>query len=166
MSGGGRFRRWMYRGGRPNWLARILNRISAVQFASGRLAPATWVTLEVVGRRSGRIVSCPLVMTVHEGERFLVSMLGRRANWVANVRTAGGVAVLAHGIREPVHLTEVEVAERPPILRRFVATAPGARPHVPVGPHAPLEEFRAIAADYPVFRVAVRSTSDDLPVED
>ncbi|BEL06034.1 hypothetical protein Q0Z83_042250 [Actinoplanes sichuanensis] len=103
----------MYRGGRPNWLARILNRISAVQFASGRLAPATWVSLEVVGRRSGRIVSRPLVMSVHEGERFLVSMFGRRANWVADVRTAGGVAVLARGTREPVHLTEVEVAGAP-----------------------------------------------------
>jgi deazaflavin-dependent oxidoreductase (nitroreductase family) len=156
----------MYRGGRPNRLARILNRISAVHFASGRLAPGTWVTLEVVGRRSGRIVSCPLVVTVHRDERFLVSMLGRRANWVANVRAAGGVAVLAHGVREPVHLIEVEAGERPPILRRFVATAPGARPHVPVGPNAPLEEFSAIAADYPVFRVAGRSASQARPVED
>ncbi|WP_433788588.1 nitroreductase/quinone reductase family protein [Actinoplanes sp. CA-252034] len=154
MTGRGRFRRWLYRGGRPNRLARILNRISAVQFASGRLAPATWVTLEVVGRRSGRIVSCPLVMTVHQGERYLVSMLGRRANWVANVRAADGAAVLAHGSREPVHLIEVEVGQRPPILRRFVATAPGARPHISVGPHAALEEFSAIAADHPVFRVA------------
>jgi len=156
VSGGGRFRRWMYRGGRPHRLARILNRISAVHFASGRLAPSTWVTLEVVGRRSGRIVAFPLVVTVHQGDRFLVSMLGRRANWVANVRAARGAAVLSHGTREPVRLIEVEVGERPPILRRFVATAPGARPHIAVGPHAPLADFMAIAADHPVFRVTSR----------
>jgi hypothetical protein len=61
--------RWMYRGGRPNRLARVLNRISAAQFGSGRLAPATWVTLEVTGRRSGRTITCPVVVTVYRGER-------------------------------------------------------------------------------------------------
>lgn len=147
----------MYSGGRPNRLARVLNRISAVQFASGRLGPSTWVTLEVTGRRSGRPVTCPLVVTVHQGERYLVAMLGRQANWVANVRAAHGDAVLTHGTRELVHLTEVEVGDRAPILRRFVETARGARPHIPVTPHAPLADFDAIAADYPVFRIDSRS---------
>jgi hypothetical protein len=31
--------------------------------------------------------------------------------------------------------------------------APGARPHIPVDKDAPLEEFEAIAARIPVFRV-------------
>src|SRR5262245_36822464 len=42
MSAGG-FTRWMYRGGRPNRLARILNRASAVVFARG-VAPDYLVT--------------------------------------------------------------------------------------------------------------------------
>jgi hypothetical protein len=153
---GARIRRWMYRGGHPNGLARLLNRISATHFGSGRLAPATWVTLEVTGRRSGRTVACPLVVTVHQGERYLVSMLGRQANWVANVRAAGGEAVLRHGDREPVRLDEVDVAGRPPILCRFLETAPGARPHLPIDRKAPVEQFRRIAADYPVFRISHR----------
>jgi len=63
----------MYRSGRPNWPARVLNRISAGQFGSGFLAPDTWVTLEVIGRRSGQTVACPLVVTVDGGNRYLVS---------------------------------------------------------------------------------------------
>ncbi|MEV0003599.1 nitroreductase/quinone reductase family protein [Micromonospora sp. NPDC050980] len=144
--------RWMYRSGRPNRLARVLNGLAARQHAAG-LGPQHWVTLEVRGRRTGRTVALPLVVADHEGERYLVSMLGERVNWVANVRAAGGRAVLRHGGREPVRLVEVDVADRPPILRRHLALAPGARPHVPVDRHAPLAEFARVAPGIPVFRV-------------
>jgi hypothetical protein len=60
--------RWFYRGGRPNRVARILNRFGAVVYALG-VAPDYLVTLEVPGRRSGRIVSFPLVMAVVGSER-------------------------------------------------------------------------------------------------
>jgi deazaflavin-dependent oxidoreductase (nitroreductase family) len=149
-------RRRMYRGGRPGRFARALNRLSAMQFGSGFLAPRDWITIEVTGRRSGHTVVCPLVMTRWQGGRYLVSMLGRDANWVANVRAADGKVVLRHRRREPVLLVEVDPGERAPILRRFLAVAPGARAHVPVDRHAPLSEFERIAADYPVFRVTPR----------
>jgi hypothetical protein len=84
-------------------------------------------------------------------------MLGQGANWVANVRAAGGDAVLRHGRREQVRLVEVDAALRAPILRRFLAIAPGACPHMPVDRHAPITEFERIAADYPVFRVTAAS---------
>ena len=53
----------------------------------------------------------------------------------------------------PVELHEVDVADRAPILKRFLALAPGGRPHIPVDRHAPLGEFARIAPDHPVFRV-------------
>ncbi|MFC7277685.1 hypothetical protein ACFQS1_27155 [Paractinoplanes rhizophilus] len=65
----GPMRRRMYRGGRPSRLARALNRVSALQFGAGFLVPGNWVTMEVTGRRSGRTVACPLVITRYEGER-------------------------------------------------------------------------------------------------
>ncbi|WP_239165100.1 nitroreductase/quinone reductase family protein [Actinoplanes palleronii] len=147
-------RRWMYRGGRPNALARLLNRISAAQFGAGFLAPPAWVTLEVTGRRSGKPVSLPLVVTTYEDQRFLVSMLGPRANWVANVRAAHGQAVLRHGTTERVRLIEVDPVVTAPILRGYLAVAPGARAHFPIDRTAPLAEFERIAPDYPVFRIA------------
>ncbi|TCC20663.1 nitroreductase family deazaflavin-dependent oxidoreductase [Kribbella sindirgiensis] len=143
----------MYRGGRPNRLARVLNRIGAVQYAYRIAAPKQAVTLEVVGRRTGRTISFPLVLTRYDGERYLVCMLGDHTNWVRNVRAAGGRAVLRAGHRETVRLVEVEPAARAAILQRYLELAPGARAHLPVDRTAPLTEFERIAADYPVFRV-------------
>ena len=144
--------RWLYPGGRPNGLARLLNRGWAIVHGTG-LLPRRYVTLEVPGRRTGRMLSFPLVMTDYEGERYLVSMLGERSNWLRNVRVAGGRAVLRHGRREAVRLQEVDPAARPPILRRYLACAPGARPHIPVDRHAPLEDFEQVAPQIPVFRI-------------
>jgi F420H(2)-dependent quinone reductase len=148
-----RLRRRLYKGGHPSRLARLLNHITAVQFGSGVLGARNWVTLEVPGRRTGRIIAFPLVVTDYEGEYYLVAFLGERANWVRNVRAAGGRAVLRHGGRQAVRLDEVDPAVRAPILRRYLDLAPGARPHIPVDRHAPVAEFEAIAARFPVFRV-------------
>jgi hypothetical protein len=92
-------------------------------------------------------------MTVAEGERYLVSMLGDDVSWVKNVRSAGGKAVLRHGRREEVALEEVPVEKRPPIVKAYLKRAPGARPHVPVDKNAPIADFEKIAPQIPVFRV-------------
>jgi hypothetical protein len=144
--------RWLYRGGHPNWLARVQNRASAIAFAAG-IWPTRVASLEVRGRRSGRMISFPVVIADYGGERHLVAMLGNNTNWVRNVSASGGEAVLHHGRREEVHLDEVPPDERPPILRRYLEVAPGARPHVPVDRHASLEEFERIAPAIPVFRI-------------
>jgi deazaflavin-dependent oxidoreductase (nitroreductase family) len=149
--------RWLYRGGRPNRFARLQNRASAVVFATG-IWPDRVAELEVRGRRSGGVISFPVVIVGYEGERYLVAMLGAHANWVRNVRAAGGRAVLRHGRREDIRLAEVPADARPAILRRYLAVAPGARPHIPVDRHAPLSEFEQIAPQIPVFRItAVRT---------
>src|SRR5258705_9638079 len=90
------FTRWLYRGHRPNAVARALNRISAIVHALG-VAPNYLCTLELTGRRSGRAISFPLVMAVVGGERYLVSMLGTDVAWVRNLRAAGGRARLSRG---------------------------------------------------------------------
>jgi deazaflavin-dependent oxidoreductase (nitroreductase family) len=145
-------RRWMYRGGRPNPVAGIFAWATAT-LASAGLSPRRLVTLEVRGRRSGRLVSFPVVVADYQGERYLVAMLGRGANWVRNVEAAGGAAVIRHGRREAVNLDAVEPDARAPILRRYLELAPGARAHIPVDQRASLSEFKEIAAEYPVFRI-------------
>jgi hypothetical protein len=89
-------KRWLYRGGRPNGIAKILNAGWAMIHSTG-IAPNYLVTLDVVGRKSGKTINFPLVMTIIDGKRYLVSMLGENANWVGNVRAAGGKATLRHG---------------------------------------------------------------------
>jgi len=144
--------RRLYRGGHPNLLARVLNRSSAIVHSAG-IWPSRLATLEVPGRRTGHVISFPVVIADHEGERYLVAMLGEGTNWVRNVRAADGQAVLHHGRREVVRLEEVDPPARPPVLRLYLALAPGARPHIPVDRHAPLEAFERIAQQIPVFRV-------------
>src|SRR5262245_21371619 len=129
-----------------------MNRASAVVYALG-IGPNYLVTLEVVGRHSGRTTSFPLVMAVVDGERYLVSMLGRDVAWVRNLRAADGHALLHHGRTERVRLEEIPVEQRGTVLKAYLRRAPGARPHLPVDKDAPLEEFEAIAAQIPVFRV-------------
>ena len=147
-----RWERWLYRGGRPHRVARVLNRGAALAYSAGVL-PDRVVTLEVPGRRSGRLVTVPLVVADYEGERYLVAMLGPDTQWVRNVRAAHGDVVLRHGRGEHVHLDEVAPDLRAPVLRRYLACAPGARAHIPVDRHAPIEEFARIAPDVPVFRI-------------
>ena len=144
--------RWLYRSGRPNWFARLQNNASAWMFGAG-IWPERVAALEVAGRRTGQIAVFPVAIADLGSERYLVSMLGERANWVRNVRADGGRAVLRHGLREAVRLVEVPVEQRAPILKRYLAVAPGARPHFPITLDAGLDQFAAIAQNFPVFRI-------------
>jgi hypothetical protein len=149
-------KKWLYGGGRPNWMATALNRCSAAVHALG-IAPNYLVTLEVRGRRTGRTISLPLVMAVVEGERYLVSMLGAEVDWVRNVKAAGGNVTLRHGRREEVHLEEIPAERRAPVLKVYLKRAPGARPHLPIHKDAPLSEFEQVAVRFPVFRVVPKN---------
>jgi polyisoprenoid-binding protein YceI len=144
--------RAMYPGGRADAAARRMSRWWAWVIRLG-LLPRRWVTLEVAGRRTGLLTRFPLGMADLEGRWYLVPMLGARCNWVENVRAADGRVILRRRRGVPCQLTEVPAGERAPILRRYLEKVPGARPHIPVGQDAPLAEFEAISARYPVFRV-------------
>ncbi len=141
-----------YPGGRADAKARRLARLWAAVIGRG-LLPKRWVTLEVAGRRSGRATRFPLGMADWGGQWYLVSMLGEHCNWVQNVRAAHGRATLRGRRAGVCRLVEVPVSERPPIIKRYLQKVPGARPHIPVGRHAPVADFGTIAPRYPVFRV-------------
>jgi deazaflavin-dependent oxidoreductase (nitroreductase family) len=144
--------RLFYRGWRPTRFGRIVNRVWAWLSGLG-LTPRVLLTLQVKGRRSGSLRTNILVVARHDGQRYVVSMLGERSEWVQNVRAAGGKAFVKRGRSRPVRLTEVPPGERAPILKAYCLVATSGRKHFPVPHDAPLSEFSAIAADYPVFRI-------------
>ena len=148
-----RVKQWLYRGQKPNWIAKFLNRRLAIR-ASRKATSNGIVALEVLGRKSGRTISFPLVMVTVDGQRYLASMLGENVQWVRNLRVAGGKAVLRSGGFEEVRLEEMHASQRAPILKAYLQVANGARPHVPVDKDAPLAEFEKIATTFPVFRLA------------
>lgn len=148
----GGYLRFFYRGWRPTRLGRIWSRAYAWVSGLG-LLPKSLLTLQVRSRRTGRLSSTVLVVASHQGQRYLVSMLGNGSEWVQNVRAAGGRALIKRGRSRPVVLTEIPPDERAPILKAWSQVASSGRQHVPVPPDAAVAAFAAIAADYPVFRI-------------
>jgi hypothetical protein len=144
--------RFFYRDWRPTRLGRIWNGVFAWVSARG-LAPQILITLQVTGRNSGRLRSTVLVVASHEGQRYLVSMLGDGSEWVQNLRAAGGEAFIRRGRSCPVVLTEIPPEARAPILKAWCKIATSGRHHLPVPHDAPVSAFEAIAADYPAFRI-------------
>lgn len=146
------FKRQMYRGNRPHFLARVLNKISEIIGSLG-LTPNYMVTLEVTGRKSKRTVSLPVAICLYNGERYLVSMLGEDAQWVQNIHASDGYAALRSGAVEQIRLVDVPVDQRAPIIKAYLKRAIGARAHIPVDYRASVAEFEKIAADFPVFQI-------------
>lgn len=147
-------KRRLYRGGRPGRLMRVWNRVDTALYRLPLLRRSAAAVLTVRGRRSGRLVQVPVAVAEVDGVAHLVSMLGPGAGWVRNVEAAGGRARLHwRGRERDVLLAPVPVEDRPPVLRRYLAVAPGARPHVGLGPDASLARLREVADRLPVYRV-------------
>ena len=144
--------RLFYRNWRPTRFGRWVNRFQSWWSGLG-LPPRFQVALEIHGRTSGRRRSNPVVIATVEGNRYLVSMLGPGSGWVKNVEAAHGNAVIRQGHRRPVHLVAVPPEQRAPILREYVRIASSGRQHFPLPVGAPLPDFEAIAARYPVYRI-------------
>ena len=137
---------------RPTKLTQVMNRLVS-WLASLGVTSSDTVTLEVKGRRSGRVRSNPVTWVEHDGERYLVSPRGE-SEWVRNVRAAGGDAEIRHRGRQRVRLEEVAAERRAPIIKAYLAkTARATRQHFGIDPKAEVAEFEAIAARHPVFRM-------------
>jgi hypothetical protein len=144
--------RLFYKDRRPTAFGRFYMGVCA--WASGLgLTPSIVTTLETSEPETGRLVRTVLAPVNHEGQRYLISMLGDGSRWVRNARAAGGDAFIKRGSRRRVKLAEIPAAERAPILKAWCRIAPSGRQHLPVPYDAPLPQFEAIAAHYPVFRI-------------
>ena len=144
--------RFFYRDWRPTRLARIWNRAMAWLSGLG-LTPPVLLTLQLRGRRNGRLYSTVLAVVHHQGQRYLVSMLGDGSEWVQDVRAASGRAYIKRGRSFPARLAEIQPALRAPILKAWCQVATSGRKHLPVPYDAPVTAFEAIAEDYPVFQI-------------
>ena len=76
-------RRWLYRDGRPNLAGRLINRADAAIYGSGLVLPNRLAVLAVPGRRTGRVMTMPVAIADHEGERYLAL---RNQAWVGRFR--------------------------------------------------------------------------------
>ncbi len=140
---------------------RRLNRVVGVPLTSLGLAPRDAVTLEVRGRRSGRVRRTPVLVTEHEGARYLVALAGE-SQWVRNVRAASGQALLRRRTATRVRLEEVPVPARAAVLAAYLRAArrrsgeevadQAARDYFGVE-NPTVDQLDGVARRYPVFRV-------------
>ena len=138
--------RLFYREWRPTRVGKIVS--WALAWLSGlRLTPPLLIKLQVKGRSSGRLRTTALVSATHQGQRYLVSMLGDGSEWVRNVRAAGGEAFIKRGRSRRVMLTEVPPRDRAPILKVWCQVATSGRQHLPVPHDAPVAAFETIAKE-------------------
>jgi deazaflavin-dependent oxidoreductase (nitroreductase family) len=139
---------------RLNWLGVLLTSIG--------LAPRDAVTLQVRGRKSGKLRRIPILRTRYQGEDYLVALAGE-SQWVRNVRAADGQAVIRRGKSRRVRLEELPQADRPEVIAQYLragrerggakAYAKQARYYFGLDPDASLDDIRTIVDYYPVFRI-------------
>jgi hypothetical protein len=151
----------LYRGGRATRAARLNNGVWSWLASMGVLpermpgrpviGPAT---IEVRGRHSGRPRSNMVTWVEYRGQRYFVSMLGPRSDWIRNLEAGNGEAVFRHGSRRRVRLETVPPEARAPIIQAWYSrTYTSTRHHLRLERNAPTEEFARIAPGHPVYRI-------------
>lgn len=137
---------------KPGTVDKIANAILGF-FTSRGMGPAKIHTIEVRGRKSGQLRTAVVNTVNYEGDRYLVAPRGN-TEWSRNVKAANGDATLLRKKREKVHLEEVPVDQRAPIIKVYLGeNAMATKSHFGLDPAAPIEEFERIAADHPTFKI-------------
>lgn len=110
--------------------------------------------LTVVGRRSGEPRRTVVNLLPLDGERYVVAPRGQ-AQWVRNIRVAGGGTLSVGRRHQAFTVTELADADKVPVLRAYLARwgwEVGAF-FEGVDKDATDEQLAAIAPGFPVFRV-------------
>lgn len=142
----------------PGWFTKhVFNQAVA---GATRLGISVWGSrvLEVKGRKTGALRRTPVNLLASGGTSFLVAPRGE-AEWVRNVRAAGGQLDLLLGRRRTHYLaTELFAEEKVPVLRSYLERwkAEVGVFFDGVGPSSTDEEIAAIASKHPVFAISER----------
>ncbi len=144
-----------YRPTRTNRLAaRLLTRL----LQAGR-GPGFMRLLTVVGRRTGRSYTTPVVPVVTEHGRWLVSPYGE-VNWVRNARAAGEVTLHRGQRVETFTVTELDPRQAAPVLGHYLSMRPAGwfiGAYVDASRDSSEAEMIHAAAHHPVFELQPRS---------
>jgi deazaflavin-dependent oxidoreductase (nitroreductase family) len=140
---------------RPGFFTRhLMNPLVALLTRLGLSVKGSHV-LAVRGRTSGEWRTVPVNPLDLDGHRYLVAPRGH-AEWVKNIRVAGGGELRLGRKVHPIHVTELTDAEKPPVIREYLK-----RWKWEVGAFfdgldekATDEQILAVAPGFPVFVVS------------
>jgi deazaflavin-dependent oxidoreductase (nitroreductase family) len=117
------------------------------------LAPSFIYLLEVRGRKSGKLYRSPVNLMEINGKQILVAPRGR-TQWVRNAEASDEITLKRAGYRQSFSLNPIPDSDKPPILKEYLDRYSSAvKKFFPVPPNSPIDSFRPIAANYPVFEL-------------
>ena len=141
---------------RPGWFTRYVFNPAVAGLTRLGISVLGSRVLEVTGRKSGQPRRTPVNLLTFEGNQYLVAPRGV-TEWVRNVRAGDGKVTLLLGRKRDVRTTtELEDAEKAPILRAYLKRwkAEVGVFFDGVGPDSSDEQLAAIAPQHPVFRLS------------
>ena len=141
---------------RPGWFTTNVANRAARRLARWGVAPKGLRQLAVRGRTSGEWRTVPVNLLELDGQRYLVAPRGH-TEWVRNIRVAGGGELRLGRTVEPFTVTEVADADKPAVLRAYLA-AWKAEVKVffdGIDERSSDDDLVAVAPGFPVFAVAV-----------
>lgn len=129
---------------------RASNAIASMLARAG-LGPVHLLT--VIGRKTGRPHTRPVVPIERDGRRFLVAPYGAVA-WVHNARAAGQVTLRYGRETRHYHIREVDAHEAAPVLKRYVdVVGKTPRSYFSATRNSPVADFIAEADRHPVLEL-------------
>lgn len=107
-------------------------------------------SIQVRGRKSGKLYTMPVLPLDYEGRRYLVAPRGD-THWARNLRASGRGKLRIHGRTDPITATEIAAGERRPLVEAYV------RQHGAKYGGFVAKEFAALPnpEDHPVFRIEI-----------
>ena len=141
----------------PTPVEKIFNRAFGFFVGLG-LGLAHNYLLEVRGRKSGRVYSTPInLLVVGEpgpaGRRYLVAPRGR-TQWVRNAEAAGEITLKKGSTRDKFRLRSIPDSDKPEFLKLYLERfTPTVQRYFPIKSGSPVEAFRDLAPNYPVFEL-------------
>jgi deazaflavin-dependent oxidoreductase (nitroreductase family) len=138
---------------KPSALEAFFNRAFGFLVGLG-IGPDYMRLLQVRGRKSGRIYSTPVNLLEFGGKPILVAPRGR-TQWVRNAETAGEITLKKGSARNQYRLRAIPNNDKPEILKLYLERYRSAvQRYFPVPAGSPVERFRSIAGNYPVFELS------------
>lgn len=141
----------------PNWFERAVNRLYG-WLASTGLGLSDSYLLSVKGRKTGRTYSTPVNVLRHEQRLYIVGTRGH-THWSRNALVAKSATLKRGRIIRDFNMRPLEDVEKPVILKAYLDRFKWmVKRFFTIPDGSPVEAFRAIAADHPVFELTRQST--------
>jgi deazaflavin-dependent oxidoreductase (nitroreductase family) len=116
------------------------------------LQPNAYFLLTVVGRKSGKPHTVPVVIIEAEHKRWLVAPYGV-VDWVKNARASGVVTLTRGKHSQNFTFRELPYRQAAPVLKIYIVKYPLTEPYFDSSPNSSLQAFELDARSRPVFEL-------------